>query len=622
MKKLCMLGAVVAVVSLSAHAQDQNELDEVVVTGTRSATDVRHLPLTVTVIDRKAINQTLQPMLLPIITEKVPGLFNTSRGILGYGVSTGAAGSISYRGLSSGSGQMMVLIDGHPQYMGLMGHPIADAYQSLMAERVEVLRGPASVLYGSNAMGGVVNIVTRRMKEQGVRTSANVGYGSYNTLLTELTNQVHYGGFSSFVGATYNRTDGHRDNMDFEQFNGYAKLGYDLTANWTARADINLTHFDASQPGTVTTPMLDADQSITRGMTSAFLENRYDNLSGAVSVFYNWGNHWINDGYSADSNSPLDYRFNSRDRLTGVSVYESAQLFSGNRITLGLDYYHVAGKAWNEYVSGESAGKSQKIVDKKQDELAVYIDIRQAVSRLLTVDAGMRADRHSHIGTEWIPQAGLSLHLPHAGEMKASVSKGFRYPTLREMYMFPPQNPDLQPERMWNYEVSYAQRLLHDRLSYGVNLFYIDGENLIVTVPREGSTPLNVNTGKIDNLGFELQTDYHINRHWSISANYSYLHMKNPVISAPEHKTVTSASYTAHKLSVFTSVQYIHGLYTSVSPIEKESFTLWNLGARYRINRHVGVWARGENLLAQHYEINLGYPMPRATVMLGFDLNF
>jgi iron complex outermembrane receptor protein len=69
-------------------------------------------------------------------------------------------------------------------------------------------------------------------------------------------------------------------------------------------------------------------------------------------------------------------------------------------------------------------------------------------------------------------------------------------------------------------------------------------------------------------------------------------------------------------------VQYIHGLYTSVSPIEKESFTLWNLGARYRINRHVGVWARGENLLAQNYEINLGYPMPRATVMLGFDLNF
>ena len=93
---------------------------------------------------------------------------------MGYGVSEGAAGGMSLRGLGSGSGRLMVLIDGHPQYMGLMGHAIADAYQSLMTERVEVLRGPASVLYGSNAMGGVVNIVTRRMHEEGVKTNVNL----------------------------------------------------------------------------------------------------------------------------------------------------------------------------------------------------------------------------------------------------------------------------------------------------------------------------------------------------------------------------------------------------------------------------------------------------------------
>ena len=112
---------------------------------------------------------------------------------MGYGVSDGAAGGISLRGLSGGSGRLMVLIDGHPQYMGLMGHPIADAYQSLMAERVEVLRGPASVLYGSNAMGGVVNIVTRGMREDGVKTYADIGYGSYNTLQTEATNRIRKG---------------------------------------------------------------------------------------------------------------------------------------------------------------------------------------------------------------------------------------------------------------------------------------------------------------------------------------------------------------------------------------------------------------------------------------------
>lgn len=88
---------------------------------------------------------------------------------------------------------MLVLIDGHPQYMGLFGHPISDAYQSLMAERVEVLRGPASVLYGSNAMGGVVNIVTRKMREDGVKNYLHTGYGSYNTLQSELTNRIRKG---------------------------------------------------------------------------------------------------------------------------------------------------------------------------------------------------------------------------------------------------------------------------------------------------------------------------------------------------------------------------------------------------------------------------------------------
>lgn len=128
-------------------------LDEVVVTGTRNETDVRHLSQTVSVLNRSKIEQTMQSSLLPVLTEQVPGLFTTSRGIMGYGVSNGAAGGISLRGLSGGSARLMVLIDGHPQYAGIFGHPISDAYQTLLADKVEVLRGPASVLYGSNAMG-------------------------------------------------------------------------------------------------------------------------------------------------------------------------------------------------------------------------------------------------------------------------------------------------------------------------------------------------------------------------------------------------------------------------------------------------------------------------------------
>ena len=603
----------------------RDTLSEVVVTGTRNETDVRHLPMTVSVVDRPVIEYSNVPSLLPVLTEQVPGFFTTSRGIMGYGVSDGAAGTISIRGLSGGSGQVMVLIDGHPQYMGMFGHPISDTYQSLMAERVEVLRGPASVLYGSNAMGGVVNIVTRKMDRDGVRTNINAGYGSWNTVQTELTNRVRYKGFSSIISASYNRTDGHRTDMGFEQYGGYAKLGYDFTDNWRIRADVNVTHFNASNPGTVSDPLSDADQSVTRGMTSLAVENEYERTSGALSVFYNWGDHHINDGYHPSAGEqPLDYRFNSHDDMMGISAYQSVRMFRGNRLTVGVDWYRFGGSAWNRYVSGERNGEREDIADVVQHEVAGYVDFRQNIGTWLTLDAGVRIDHHSHVGTEWVPQAGLSFHLPHAIELKASASKGFRYPTIREMYMFPPQNPDLRPERMWTYELALSQKLLEGRLSYGLNIFYISGDNMILRLPNpDGAGMLNQNSGEVRNAGVEAQAAWRIARDWSVDANYSFLHMDNPVVAAPEHKLYAGALFTHGRWHVSTGVQYIAGLYTQVgeNPVQ-EDFVLWNVRASFRILDWMSVWVRGENLLDWQYEINAGFPMPGANVTGGLNFEF
>ena len=603
----------------------RDTLSEVVVTGTRNKTDIRHLPMTVSVVDRPVIEYSNVPSLLPVLTEQVPGFFTTSRGIMGYGVSDGAAGTISIRGLSGGSGQVMVLIDGHPQYMGMFGHPISDAYQSLMAERVEVLRGPASVLYGSNAMGGVVNIVTRKMDRDGVRTNINAGYGSWNTVQTELTNRVRYKGFSSIISASYNRTDGHRTDMGFEQYGGYAKLGYDFTDNWMIRADVNVTHFNASNPGTVSDPLADADQSVTRGMTSLAVENEYERTSGALSVFYNWGDHHINDGYHPSAGEqPLDYRFNSHDDMMGISAYQSVRMFRGNRLTVGVDWYRFGGSAWNRYVVGERNGEREDIADVVQHEVAGYVDFRQNIGTWLTLDAGVRIDYHSHVGTEWVPQAGLSFHLPYAIELKASASKGFRYPTIREMYMFPPQNPDLRPERMWTYELALSQKLLEGRLSYGLNIFYISGDNMILRLPNpDGAGMLNQNSGEVRNAGVEAQVAWRIARDWSVDANYSFLHMDNPVVAAPEHKLYVGGLFSHGRWHVSTGVQYIAGLYTQVgeNPVQ-EDFVLWNVRASFRILDWMSVWVRGENLLDWQYEINAGFPMPGANVTGGLNFEF
>lgn len=622
MKKVVLL-TLLAGICLYAKAQEPEEdrtIDEVVVTGTRNQTDIRHLPMTISTINRTKLTESNRTSILPTLTEQVPSLFVTSRGVMGYGVSGGAAGGINLRGISGGSGQLMVLIDGHPQYMGIFGHPIADVYQTLMTDKVEVLRGPASVLYGSNAMGGVINIVTRKMQEDGVKTDVNVGYGSYNTLQTEATNRIRAGKFNSVLSASYNRTDGHRPNMEFEQYGGYGKVGYDFTDNWKAYADINLTHFNATNPGTVSAPMLEGDQWITRGAASAALTNDYGKTSGALSVFMNWGHHKINDGYTPSTGgTPQKAYYLSDDAMMGVSWYQSVQLFEGNRLTGGIDFQHIKGHAWNE--SRATREVTNTYADKSENEVAGYVDFRQDLTSWLTLDAGIRLDHHSQAGTEWVPQGGLSFRLPQDAQIKAMVSKGFRNPSIREMYMFPPQNAELEPERLMNYELSFTQRLLDGALTYGFDFYYIKGDNMIQTMRIDGK-PRNVNTGEIENYGFESNVAYQIDAHWSVNANYSTLHMENPVLAAPEGKLFAGVNYHRDRWAFNTGVQWISNLYTAVgdAPV-KESFVLWNADVNYRLTDFATLYVKGENLLAQKYEINAGFPMPKATFMGGVHLS-
>ena len=611
---------VVSATGYSAHAEsvtDSLTLQEVVVTGTRNATDVRHLPMTVTVIGRETLTEQYQANVLPTVMQQVPGLFVTSRSMMGFGVSTGGSGGINLRGISGGAGQLLVLIDGHPQYQGIYGHPISDSYQTLMAERVEVLRGPASVLYGSNAMGGVMNIVTRSMKEDGMKTSVNLGAGSYGTVQAEASNQLRSGKFSSTVSAQYGRTDNHRPRMGFEQYGGYLKLGYDFNNHWNAYIDANITHFNASHPGTTTSPLFDADQWITRGVISAALENHYGWTSGAISAYSNFGRHKIDDG-TADPTKPTARYFRSKDALTGISWYQSAQLFEGNRLTVGIDYQNIYG---NAYYTSKETGDVLDTPNKQsgrsyRNEIAGYVDFRQDLLSWLTVDAGIRLDHHSVTGTEWIPQAGLVVRPVSTGELKAMASKGFRNPTMREMYLYPPSNEELEPERIWNYELSWRHRI--DAFSYGLNIFYIKGDNMIQTIQRK-----NVNTGEIENYGAEIEATWRVNSNLSLTTNHSLLHMEHKIVAAPEYKGFLGANYHKNRWTAIAGLQFISNLYTEVGDQEtKENFCLLNASVSYALTKACSLWVRGENLLAQSYEINLGYPMPRATFMGGVNLNF
>lgn len=169
-----------------AFAIDPAEIDSlinlkgVVVSANKIHVNRNSVPLSISVIEREEIEASSESALLPVLSEYVPGLFVTQKGITGFGVSEGAAGTVNIRGVGSGN-KVLMLFDGQPQWAGVFGHALPDTYVASDVERVEVIRGPGSLLYGSNAMGGVVNIITRHHKQEGRRTQARVMYGSYNT---------------------------------------------------------------------------------------------------------------------------------------------------------------------------------------------------------------------------------------------------------------------------------------------------------------------------------------------------------------------------------------------------------------------------------------------------------
>ena len=590
------------------------DLNEIVVTGSRVPVPRSVIPAPITVVHRNTIEQSEETALLPVLMQHVPGLFVTSRGVAGYGVSGGSAGGINMRGFSGGSGQLLILIDGHPQYAPIYGHPVADAYTASDAQRVEVSRGAASILYGSNAMGGAINIITRQAMENGNKLSARLMGGSYGTQRYSLTDTYRKGRFFGVFSGNYERTDGHRANSKFDSWTGFTKLGYDISEQWKIIGNVNIAKSKAQVPGQESRPLLDGTTDVLRGMSGLSLENNYGKTRGAVNFYYNWGDHEINDGYFTGG-TPRPYLFNSTDYMGGVNIYQAINLFQGNTITGGFDVKLYGGNAYRDPVTEIYADHI------KLNEVAEYLLAQQQLGKFM-FEAGLRLENHELYGSELVPQAGVAFKAAEQTNVKFSYSKGFRTPNMRELYMYAPANEELLPERSQSYDFTVSQGLLDNRMSMELTLYYIEGDNMIETVPTDGGRMQNRNVGEFSNKGLEFTLNYLILSNLSFNTNYSYLDMENPVTGAPRNKFYAGMTYRPGKFTLSAGAQAIDKLYlvTGTNP-ETSNITLIDIRMAYRPLKWMEVFAKGDNLLGKNYETMAGYPMPGATFMGGISLN-
>lgn len=588
-------------------------LNEVVVTGTNNSVPQKLLPYTVSVVSNRQLEATGQTQVLSAISGMVPSLFVSQRSVFGFGVSNGGAGHIKLRGVGGDrASAVLMMVDGQPQFAGIYSHHIADFYDKEYVERVEVLRGPGSVLYGSNAMAGTINVITKNASTDGVRTTLQSQYGSYNTWLSSVTNTVRYGKFHSLVSLSYNRTDGTVDNFDFKQADGYAKVGYDFSDKWRAYLDYTLMNFRGNDPiyPTLSNPE-STDiyrQNITRGEAAATVTNTCGQVSGSARIYYNYGNHFVDD----------PRHFHSKDDRIGVILYENFRPWKDASVTVGFDFDSYSGEIPVSGGNNHTEGSMSTISRKTIVEYSPYVTLSQMfLDNLVNVNAGVRMANSDKFDTQWIPQFGFSVNPGQNWTVKGNLAMGYRNPSFRELYLYRMANPDLQPEKMMNYEVSVGKSFSR-YFSAALTGYYSKGDNMIQTVDMK-----NQNTGSFINKGLELSAHSHPLDNLWLTATYSYLHtsLRN-LVGAPKNQYYFGVEWKPWRfLNVAADLKGVGGLYVA-DEISHQNYALLNLKVTWDICSYVSVFTRLENITDARYTINRGYEMPGFTAMGGFKVRF
>lgn len=601
-----------AEVSATEKGDTTHMLNELVVTGTNDVVPQKLLPYTVSVVNNRQLEATGQTQVLSAISGMVPSLFVSQRSIFGFGVSNGGSGHIKLRGVGGDrASAVLMMVDGQPQFAGIYSHHIADFYDKEYVDRVEVLRGPGSVLYGSNAMAGAINVITKNATD-GVHTTLQSQYGSYNTWLSSITNTVRFGKFSSLVSLSYDRTDGNVKNFDFKQADGYAKVGYDFSDKWKAYIDYTLMNFRGNDP---IYPKLSNPEStyiyhqnITRGEAAATVTNNYGKVSGSARIYYNYGNHFVDD----------PRHFHSTDDRLGVILYENFSPWKGASATVGFDFDTYSGRIPVSGGTNHTEGSMTTISRKTIVEYSPYVTLSQKfMNELLNLSAGVRMANSDKFDTQWIPQFGFSVNPGLDWTVKGNLAMGYRNPSFRELYLYRMANPDLQPEKMMNYEISVGKSFTR-YFTAEITGYYSKGDNMIQVVEQK-----NRNTGRFINKGIEVSAHSHpVDNLW-LTATYSYLHTSlHNLVGAPRNQYYLGVEWKPWKfLNVGADLKGVGALYVADN-YKHQNYAFLNLKVTWDICRYVSIFTRLENITDAKYTINRGYEMPGFTAMGGFKVRF
>src|SRR6266568_3351677 len=602
----------------TTNGQDEAEAAPVIVSATRTEIPLDQSPSSVSVIDSQDIDRKQIERVGDALRE-VPGLSVVQTG------TPGQLTSVFTRGLRSEHTQ--VLLDGIPVNQGLQGaFNFADLTTDNI-ERIEVVRGPQSILYGPRALAGVIQIFTRQGEETPGATFAAEG-GSYGTFRESVQSDGKIDMFDYSFGASRLDTDNARPNNQYRNTAAIADVGW--SPNETVRISGLFTYSlsDTGNPNTIFNPKPIDNLLTERWLIAPHIDLRIND----------WWEHKIIFSYDHERqlNDPKQDGFVGPTRAlferTTIDYQNDLRPASWLTITSGFFYSRVNAGQERPFVSQVFRPQPTFVSDHTQQTAGFLQATLTPIENLIFV-AGGRFDHFNQFGDVWTYRFAGSYKIDKTNTtLHSSVGTGFSPPSSQDKIFG--NNFGLKPERDLGWDIGIRQELWKNRVAVGLTYFHNDLSNVI------GFNGLfqTLNLGAAETQGLEAELRAQPIADLVFTASYTYLDAEKTSsadISQPQgarlprrprNEVYISASYLWYKrLRTTAEAKFVNAreeLNFGGPNFDIEDYTFVNVAAEYEVNTHLSIFGRIDNLTNEHYAEVFGFPALGRAVYGGVKLRF
>ena len=587
-------------------------LPQVVVTATKTETEAWKTASSVTVIDRQEMDREHYRLLVDAL-RRVPGLTLADRG------GPGSLATVLMRGTKTE--HTALLIDGRPVPMNLAGSFNLETTPLDNVERIEVLRGPASSLYGGKTIGGVINVITRS------------GRGLTKPETTAYFEAGSYGSFREGIGTLgsagdvdwafdFNRSDvqGQRVNSQFQQTGSAGRVGWQIAD--TLRFELDGRHYEAlvGNPGNRLGNDLDdltrtEFWSISPRLIWDTTENWRQTLTYSFSQF-----RQVASGFTG--------LYNPNNRISVRTQFLEYQ----NEIK-ATDWWTITAGAWfqDQGYDRFNDNTQTRDIDQNGTNWALYGQSQMEVFEGLNFIAGLRYDHYSDFENAVTWRTGLSYRVPVIGTLvHANYGTAFSPPSPQDREPALYGNALLvKPEQSRGYEIGFEQPIPAAKAKIGATFFQND---LTDTYQFDLSTYSLMPIGEARTRGLELEAEWQPMKQVNVYASYMYLDAddlsnKARLVRRPRHSITGGIIVTpVEDVTVSLSAVYVMDREdfdpVSSAQTDLEDYLVARLSVNWRVCKNMELFARVENLLGESYEEAAGFPAYDTGVYAGVKVKF